>query len=457
VRGSSGELFSGEGFGHPLRSGAMKPVTKGDAATTGSGTTVDGRVVYLGLGSNLGDRAARLAAAAKRLAADGVVRDVVLSPIYETDAVSDEPQPPYLNAVARGVTGLGAAEVLAGCLRVEAALGRVRPEGVDKAARSIDIDLLLHGDSIIQNGPALVVPHPGLLGRPFVRVPLADVARPGLVHPVTGEALDVAAPSPSVRWFAAAAASGKPAASRRLRADLALLEQGLAPSREKARALILAGEVLAGDRPIDKAGDLVASDAPLRLRSAPMPFVSRGGLKLAHALSTFGIDVAGRVALDVGASTGGFTDCLLQRGAARVFCVDVGYGQLDAKIAGDPRVVVLDRTNIRNAAPDLLPQPAELGVIDVSFISLGLVLPALRGLLGPGAPLVALVKPQFEVGRAHIGKGGIVRDEAARRHAVADVTEKARALGYAVRGETTSPITGGKGNVEYLLHLTAPG
>ena len=158
----------------------------------------------------------------------------------------------------------------------------------------------------------------------------------------------------------------------RARADLVLVEQGLAASREKARALILAGEVLDGDRPVDKAGELVAVDAALRLRHAPMPYVSRGGLKLAHALTTFAVEVGGRVALDVGASTGGFTDCLLQAGAARVYCVDVGYGQLDGKIAGDSRVVVIDRTNIRNAPPDLLPEKADLAVIDVSFISLGL-------------------------------------------------------------------------------------
>ena len=171
---------------------------------------------------------------------------------------------------------------------------------------------------------------------------------------------------------------------KRVRADLALVDQGLAPSREKARALILAGEVLAGDRPIDKAGDLVDEGAELRLRSAPMPYVSRGGVKLAHALDTFGVDVRGAVALDVGASTGGFTDCLLQRGAARVYCVDVGQGQLDWKVASDPRVRVLDRVNIRLAPPDLLPEPADIVVIDVSFISLRLVLPALPPLAQAG-------------------------------------------------------------------------
>ena len=248
---------------------------------------------------------------------------------------------------------------------------------------------------------------------------------------------------------------GKKTAGR-VRADLALVDQGLAPSRERARALILAGEVLAGDRPIEKAGDLVPPDAPLRLRHAPMPYVSRGGLKLAHALSTFALDVKGLTAADVGASTGGFTDCLLQAGAARVFCIDVGYGQLDAKIANDPRVTVLDRTNVRSAPAGLLPAPADLAVVDVSFISLGLVLPALPNLLRRAAPVVALVKPQFEVGRARIGKGGIVRDEAARADALAGVAARARELGYTVLGDTVSPITGGKGNVEFLLYLRAP-
>jgi 23S rRNA (cytidine1920-2'-O)/16S rRNA (cytidine1409-2'-O)-methyltransferase len=244
--------------------------------------------------------------------------------------------------------------------------------------------------------------------------------------------------------------------AKRVRADLALVEQGLAPSRAKAQALILAGEVLAGDRPVEKAGDLVDEGAELRLRSAPMPYVSRGGLKLAHALDTFGVDPRGLVALDVGASTGGFTDCLLQRGAERVHCVDVGHGQLDWKIASDARVRVHDRTNIRTAPPDLLGERAALVVIDVSFISLKLVLPALPPFVQPGAPVVALVKPQFEVGRADVGKGGIVRDEAARARALVEVREAALALGYEALGDTVSPITGGKGNVEFLIHLVAP-
>ena len=243
---------------------------------------------------------------------------------------------------------------------------------------------------------------------------------------------------------------------RRVRADLAVVDQGLAPSREKARALILAGEVLAGDRPVEKAGDLVDEGAELRLRSAPMPYVSRGGLKLAHALDTFGVDPNGVVALDVGASTGGFTDCLLQRGAARVYCVDVGQGQLDWKVASDPRVRVLDRVNIRVAPLDLLPERADLIVVDVSFISLRLVLPALPAFGKPGASVVTLVKPQFEVGRADVGKGGIVRDEAARARALAEIRQAAAELRYGVGADTTSPITGGKGNVEFLLFLRLP-
>ena len=239
----------------------------------------------------------------------------------------------------------------------------------------------------------------------------------------------------------------------RIRADMALVDQGLAPTREKARALILAGQVLDGDRPVDKAGDLVAVSAPLRLRGEPMPFVSRGGLKLAHALATFGLDVKGLVAVDVGASTGGFTDCLLQAGAVRVYCVDVGHGQLDWKVASDARVVVIDRTNIRLMPPERIPERCGLAVVDVSFISLRLVLPLLPALLLPGAPVVTLVKPQFEVGRAKVGKGGIVRDEADRLEALNQIKAAACDLGYQVLGETTSPITGGKGNVEYLLHL----
>ncbi|HEY0706423.1 MAG TPA: TlyA family RNA methyltransferase [Polyangia bacterium] len=248
----------------------------------------------------------------------------------------------------------------------------------------------------------------------------------------------------------------KPAPVGRQRADLVVVEQGLAPSREKARALILAGEVLQGDTPIDKAGELIAPDAALRLRSEPMPFVSRGGVKLAHALATFGLDVAGKVALDIGASTGGFSDCLLQRGVGRIYAIDVGHGQLHWKVASDPRVVVIDRTNVRHLQPGALPELATFAVIDVSFISLRLVLPVLPALLVPGAEVVALVKPQFEVGRQNVGKGGIVRDQAAREAALAGIAEAAAGFGFSIIGQTQSPITGGKGNIEFLLGLRAP-
>jgi len=250
--------------------------------------------------------------------------------------------------------------------------------------------------------------------------------------------------------------AGEKRSGKRVRADDALVAQGLAPSLERARALILAGEVLAGDRPIAKAGDVLPAEAALRLRSEQLPYVSRGGLKLAHALKTFALDVTGQSVLDVGASTGGFSDCLLQAGAARVFCVDVGYGQLDAKVANDPRVTVFDRTNIRHFPVERLPARPTMAVVDVSFISLTQVLQPLAGLLQPAATVVTLVKPQFELPPARIAKGGIVRDEAARAEALQGVITHARTLGYAVLGETVSPITGGKGNVEFLLWLRAP-
>jgi 23S rRNA (cytidine1920-2'-O)/16S rRNA (cytidine1409-2'-O)-methyltransferase len=219
----------------------------------------------------------------------------------------------------------------------------------------------------------------------------------------------------------------------------------------------MAGQVRVEGQVVSKASANVVAGARIELEVPDHPYVSRGGVKLAHALDDFTIDPAGKRALDVGASTGGFTDCLLQRGAARVTCVDVGQGQLDWKLASDARVRVLDRVNIRLAPPDLLPERVDLVVIDVSFISLRLVLPALPPLAKPGAPVVALVKPQFEVGRADVGKGGIVRDEAARARALAEVRAAAAALGYTVGADTVSPITGGKGNVEFLLSLRAPG
>jgi 23S rRNA (cytidine1920-2'-O)/16S rRNA (cytidine1409-2'-O)-methyltransferase len=236
------------------------------------------------------------------------------------------------------------------------------------------------------------------------------------------------------------------------RLDVVLAERGLAPSREQARALILGGKVRVGGRRVDKAGAAIDPAAEIAVEGG-LPFVGRGGLKLAGALDAFGVDPAGLVAVDVGASTGGFTDCLLQRGATRVYAVDVGYGQLAWKLQSDPRVVRLDRVNIRTAGPDLLPEPCDLAVVDVSFISLRLVLGPVLGLLRAGGGVVALVKPQFEVGRGGVGKGGIVRDAALQRGALAGLVDFAAAAGAAVRDWCASPITGADGNVEFFLHL----
>ena len=239
--------------------------------------------------------------------------------------------------------------------------------------------------------------------------------------------------------------------SKKRRADLALVEQGLAPSRARAQSLILQGLVRAGDRPITKAGELVAVDTPLQVTAEDHPYVGRGGVKLAAALDAFGIDPAGAICLDIGASTGGFTDCLLQRGAARVWAVDVGYGQLAWSLRTDPRVRLLERTNIRELDRAAISDPIALVTIDVSFISLRLVLPKALDWLQPGSRVIALVKPQFEVGRDEVGRGGIVRDPAARERAVASVAALAAALGLQPVGRLPSPITGRDGNQEYLL------
>lgn len=233
--------------------------------------------------------------------------------------------------------------------------------------------------------------------------------------------------------------------------DVLLVERGLAESREKAKRLIMAGEVLVGDRVVDKPGTRVAEDAEIRLR-ATLPYVSRGGLKLEAALDRFGVAVAGKVAADVGASTGGFTDCLLQRGAARVYAIDVGYGQLAWKLRNDPRVVVLERTNIRYL--ESLPEPVDLATVDVSFISLELVLPVVVRLLKPEGEIIALIKPQFEAGREHVGKGGVVRDPEVHRSVLERITAWALEHGLAVRGLMRSPLKGPAGNVEFLAYLS---
>lgn len=242
---------------------------------------------------------------------------------------------------------------------------------------------------------------------------------------------------------------------RKIRLDKLLVERGLCDSRARAQGLILAGEVVVGDHAVSKPGTAVDPDAPIRLKGGePNPYVSRGGLKLRAALDAFPIPVQGAVCLDIGASTGGFTDCLLQAGAARVYALDVGYGQLAWKLANDPRVVVIDRQNIRKLEPGQIPEPIDLAVADCSFISLTKVLPHLPALLRPGAKLVALVKPQFEVGRERVGKGGIVRNDEDRAAALIAVEAAARMLGFTVHGHIPSPIAGREGNREWLLWLS---
>jgi 23S rRNA (cytidine1920-2'-O)/16S rRNA (cytidine1409-2'-O)-methyltransferase len=239
----------------------------------------------------------------------------------------------------------------------------------------------------------------------------------------------------------------------RARIDVLLVDRGLAESRERAQRLVIAGHVLVGDRPVTKPGTEVATDAEIRVRGGDAPYVSRGGEKLAGALDAFALDVRDRIALDVGASTGGFTDCLLQRGARRVIALDVGYGQLAWALRQDARVTVLERVNARKLVPAMLPEAPDLAVMDVSFISVAKVLPAVAAVLRPGSALVALVKPQFEVGRGRVGKGGVVRDPALRAEAVAGVRTSAEQLGFAVRGEAESVLPGPAGNREMFLWL----
>jgi len=233
-----------------------------------------------------------------------------------------------------------------------------------------------------------------------------------------------------------------------------VVERGLAPSRERARALILAGQVLVGGTAVTKAGTAVDHEASVELLAPDHPYVGRGGLKLAHALDTFTIPVAGRECLDIGASTGGFTDVLLQRGAARVVALDVGHGQIDWTLRNDPRVVVIERFNARHLTPADLPGPVNLVVVDVSFISLRQIFPVIPPLLRRPADVVALVKPQFEAGRTEVGKG-VVYDAAVHERVVEEVSAAAAAIGLIPAGSTPSPITGQKGNIEFLLHLRA--
>jgi 23S rRNA (cytidine1920-2'-O)/16S rRNA (cytidine1409-2'-O)-methyltransferase len=249
----------------------------------------------------------------------------------------------------------------------------------------------------------------------------------------------------------------KPKKTSKIRLDRLLVDRGLAESRERAQALIFAGQVLVNGQKKEKAGALVAEDAELRIIGETLPFVSRGGLKLEAALREFRIDVSGKTALDVGASTGGFTDCLLQQGAKKVYAVDVGYGQLAWKLRQDPRVITIERTNIREIAPSLIQEPVDIVVIDVSFISLEKVIPSILPFLSKNGEIVALIKPQFEVGREQVSKGGIVRDEAARTAAVNRIVAFVREQGFEVKGVIPSPITGQDGNVEYLMYAIKHG
>jgi 23S rRNA (cytidine1920-2'-O)/16S rRNA (cytidine1409-2'-O)-methyltransferase len=245
--------------------------------------------------------------------------------------------------------------------------------------------------------------------------------------------------------------------ARRVRADALLVARGLAPDLARARALILAGAVVAGERRVEKAGDALPEDAALRVKGREHPYVSRGGVKLAHALDHFGVEAAGRVALDLGASTGGFTDVLLRRGAKRVYAVDVGYNQLAWSLREDPRVVVLERTHARDLDRARVPEPVELLVSDVSFTSLVRVLPPVLPLLAPGAVAVLLVKPQFEAAADEVEAGGLVTDPAVRARIAASVAGEVAALGFRARGLVESPLPGTHGNVESLLVADWPG
>ena len=237
------------------------------------------------------------------------------------------------------------------------------------------------------------------------------------------------------------------------RLDKLLVQQGLVASRERARALILAGKVIVDDHRVDKAGAQVQDDAELRLKGKDIPYVSRGGLKLDRAIQEFNIEIKGKVAIDVGASTGGFSDCLLQHGAKKIYAVDVGYGQLAWVLREDPRVVNLERCNIRHLQPAQLDDIPTLAVIDASFISLSKVLPNTLSLISDAAEVIALIKPQFEVGKGQVGKGGVVKDEGQHDLVVKQICNLATELNCLVLGVTESPILGPKGNREFLIYL----
>ena len=238
------------------------------------------------------------------------------------------------------------------------------------------------------------------------------------------------------------------------RLDVLLVSLGIAESRAKAQATIMAGEVYVNGQKADKSGMEVDITANVEVRGSACPYVSRGGLKLEKALKNFGVDPTGYVCSDSGASTGGFTDCLLQQGASKVFAIDVGYGQLAWKIRNDPRVVVMERTNIRYVTPEDLGEPLDLSVIDVSFISLGLVLPVVKTLLKPTGQVLCLIKPQFEAGKDKVGKKGVVRDPAVHEEVLQNFISLAKSLDFTIRNLTFSPVKGPEGNIEFLAHLS---
>jgi len=242
-----------------------------------------------------------------------------------------------------------------------------------------------------------------------------------------------------------------------VRADVRLVELSLAQSREKARSLIMAGEVYLETARIDKPGTSVPEDCILTVKEQAIPFVSRGGLKLDKAVRKYELTLRGKVAMDIGASTGGFTDCMLQNGASKVYAIDVGYGQLDWKLRNDPRVVVMERTNARNMDPGWFAEQPEFASIDVSFISVKLILPGMYQSLADGSKAVVLVKPQFEAGRGKVGKNGVVREKETHRQVVEETALFARSLGFCIEHIDYSPITGPKGNIEFLLVLSKNG
>ena len=237
------------------------------------------------------------------------------------------------------------------------------------------------------------------------------------------------------------------------RLDILVTERGLAESREKAKALIMAGDVYVDQQKADKPGDLYPEEAPIEVRGKGLKYVSRGGLKLEKAMAEFPITLSGLVCMDVGASTGGFTDCMLQNGAKKVYAVDVGYGQLAWSLRTDPRVVNLERTNARYLSQEQVPEPIDFFSVDVSFISLSLILPAVRPLLAENARAVCLIKPQFEAGREKVGKKGVVRDPAVHQEVIEKILSFALENGYSVLGLTFSPVKGPEGNIEYLAYL----